>query len=66
MAEICVDCMEKRFKKRGGHFSKREWVISRDFDLCEWCGEYKPVVVKRKVSLLLKLMNIIFFRRYWN
>ena len=42
MAEICFDC----YKKIYGNNEKRwRYVISRDLDLCEECGEYKRVIV---------------------
>ncbi|MDR0916259.1 MAG: hypothetical protein LBN02_03620 [Oscillospiraceae bacterium] len=64
MAEICVDCMKKSARKNGEPFSEREWVISDDADICEWCGEYKRVIIKRRENLLLKMLKILFFRRH--
>ena len=48
MAELCVDCMRKECKEYGEPFIERGWIISDDDDLCETCGEMKPVIVRQK------------------
>ena len=48
MAEICVKCFRQECEEYDELFIERGWVISKDADLCETCGEWKPVVVKRK------------------
>ena len=42
MAEFCTDCIEKMDKDPD---AKYRYSLSRDFDLCEGCGEWKRVVV---------------------
>ena len=42
MAEICVDCWNKRY---GVKNAERQFVISKTLDLCEVCGEYKHTIV---------------------
>lgn len=40
MAEFCKDCFEKL---------NPDWIIitiSNDVDLCEGCGEWRPVVIE--------------------
>ena len=48
MAEICMACFRREFEELGEIFTERGWIISKDADLCETCGEWKPVVVRRK------------------
>jgi len=48
MAEFCVDCMRRECEEIGAYFSERDWIISKESDLCETCGEWKPVVIRRK------------------
>ncbi len=45
MAEFCLDCWNKR---NDTHDTKKDWVISKELDLCEECGQYKHVIVKRR------------------
>ncbi len=42
MAEFCLDCLNRI---NGTNESEEKYVISRDLDLCEGCGEWKSVVV---------------------
>lgn len=41
MAEFCKDC----FKKIDSSVSEQDLVLSSDMELCEGCGEMKPVVL---------------------
>lgn len=43
MAEFCLDCWNKLSSKR---FTEKDYVLSRKPDLCEECGEWKPVIVR--------------------
>lgn len=45
MSEICLECLNKLL---GTKYSKRDFIISNDLDLCEDCGEWKNVVVARR------------------
>ena len=43
MTEFCIECAKERLG-----FTKAELkrvVLSNDLDLCEGCGQWKPVVV---------------------
>lgn len=40
MAEFCLDCWNKL---NGTSYTKRQ--VRTDMDLCEGCGEWKPVIV---------------------
>jgi len=46
MAEFCKDC----FKKIESSVSEQDLVLSSDAELCEGCGEMKPVVLEVKTS----------------
>ena len=43
MAEFCLDCWNKLNKTQ---FTEKAYVLSRELDLCEECGEWKPVIVR--------------------
>lgn len=45
MAEFCLDCWNKIM---GTKDSPRKYVISREPDLCEECGAWKPISVRVK------------------
>lgn len=42
MAEICREC----YLREHGDRDKDRLIMSKELDLCEWCGQYKPVVVR--------------------
>ncbi len=46
MAEFCLDCWNKL---NGTCDTEDDWVISKDLDLCEGCGQWKHVVEKPRV-----------------
>lgn len=52
MAEFCPEC----WKKINNFFDPPEsWHLSRDYELCEGCGQWKRVVVgKRKWYWLIR------------
>lgn len=55
MAEFCYECMKKEL---GIDISNKKVVFSDDLELCEGCGEYKPVVLSvRKATLFDKLLS---------
>lgn len=43
MAEFCLDCWNKLSNK---NFTEKDYVLSRELDLCEECGEWKPVIIR--------------------
>lgn len=51
MAEICFDCYNKLC---GGTESRKEYHITRSLDLCEECGEYRPVIICMKKRCVFK------------
>ena len=55
MAEFCLDCWNKLCEK---NFTERDYILSRDLDLCEECGEWKPVIVRvRRLPALYGLFH---------
>lgn len=44
MAEICFECYQKRCKYK---CSKYDFILTSTPELCEGCGEYKPVILQR-------------------
>ena len=58
MAEICLDCWNKMNE---ANYNKRKYIISKDLDLCEECGEWKHVIImERKAYYMRKFRHIIF------
>ena len=55
MAEFCLKCWNKI---NNSNDSEEIYIISKDLDLCEGCGKWKRVIVKRK-SKLLRFMSIL-------
>lgn len=45
MAEFCLECYKKI---NGKAVEGKEYIISKDLDLCEGCGQWKPVVVAER------------------
>lgn len=45
MAEFCLDCWNKINETQE---TKRRYVLSRDWDLCEHCGQYKRLIVTER------------------
>ena len=64
MAEFCPDCWNEI---NGFSDPPEAYVLSWDYDLCEGCGQWKRVVVRRRKNLLSyflhKLIRIIKTRR---
>ena len=42
MAEFCLDCWNKM---NITNYDKKYYIISKDLDLCEGCGKWKPVII---------------------
>ncbi len=65
MAELCLDCLSEF---TGRKEKKRKYVLSKDLDLCDNCGEWKNVVVmtkrayyERKYKYLFSLLKGIHY-----
>lgn len=58
MAEFCLECWNRI---NGSNDSKRKYILSKDLDFCEGCGEYKSVIVmERRGYYLYKLRFLTF------
>lgn len=42
MAEFCKSC----FKKLNPNLKDKKLILSKDTNMCEGCGDWKPVVVR--------------------
>ena len=51
MAEFCLACWNKLNKRNE---QAERYVLSKDLDLCEGCGEWKNVIVRERKSVLWK------------
>lgn len=57
MAEFCLDCWNKMNERED---SEKKYILSKDFDLCEGCGEWKPVIImERKAYYIHKFRYFI-------
>lgn len=62
MAEFCLDCWNKLNKRND---PSARYVMSRELDLCEECGEWKSVIIRERSPIvygLLLLGRKIFHR----
>lgn len=51
MAEFCIDCWNKLSQTAD---LESKYVLSRDLELCEECGEMKRVIVAMRKRYLFK------------
>ena len=60
MAEFCLRCWKKMYKTND---DENKFILSKELDFCESCGEWKHVIVReREVSLLQKFLSAFRFR----
>ena len=55
MAEFCLACWNKLNKRNE---PAERYVLSKDLDLCEGCGEWKNVIVRERKSVLWKSNSV--------
>lgn len=61
MAEFCLDCWNNLNETND---SKKKYILSKDYDLCECCGQWKSVIImERKSYFIHKLKYLIFLLR---
>ena len=60
MAEFCLDCWNKL---NNSNFTDKDYVISRELDLCEECGQWKPVIIRVRCFPSLYTLRQYLFRR---
>jgi len=53
MAEYCLNCWNKLNERND---SSARYVMSRELDLCEGCGELKKIIIRERNPLLFGLL----------
>ena len=61
MAEFCLDCWNEI---NGTKHSKRKYVMSKELDLCEECGEWKQVIICYRKGRLRRRIRVFFARLF--
>ena len=56
MAEICLECWGKLSDERE---PKWKYVLSKELDLCEECGEWRLVIVKERFILARQVLGVL-------
>ena len=51
MSEICLECWNKIHRTND---AKKQFVFTKELDLCEECGERKPVIIVMRKGYLLQ------------
>lgn len=62
MAEFCFECFNKIFDSEE---KEKDYVLSKQLELCEGCGELKRVVVRKKclrMSFPYRMIRLLFER----
>ena len=57
MAEICLECWQKLKEKREPRW---KYILSRELDLCEECGQWKRVIVRERFVVPWFLLKMIY------
>ena len=58
MAEFCIDCWNKLNEREE---SEEKYILSKDLDFCEGCGEWKHVIImERREYYMYKFRYFIF------
>ena len=58
MAEFCLNCWNKI---NGTKDSERKYILSDYLDLCEECGECKPVIIMERKSYYMHKFRYFIF-----
>ena len=48
MAEFCLGCWNQINESQD---TEKDWVLSKEPELCEGCGKYVPVIVRERKGL---------------
>lgn len=60
MAEFCLTCWNKMYKTND---DESKFILSKELDFCEGCGEWKHVIVReREESLFQKFLSAFRFK----
>ena len=64
MAEFCPECWNRINKTEN---SQRKYVLTKEPELCEGCGEYKQVIISEYPSYKSRKFNFLsYIRSFWN
>ena len=58
MAEFCLKCWNKIYKTND---NESKFVLSKELDFCEGCGEWKHVIVRERKDAMQKKIFSLFF-----
>lgn len=56
MAEFCLECWNKI---NGTNESERKYILSKHLDLCEECGEWKPIVIMERKAFYMRIFKCV-------
>ena len=59
MAEFCLECWKKLNEVEDD--DDKNYILSKDLDFCEGCGEWKPVVVTERRFYYRRQFDRIIF-----
>lgn len=51
MSEYCLDCWNEINETND---PKEKYILSKELDFCEGCGQWKPVIVRRRIFFGLR------------
>ena len=57
MSEICLDCWNKTNNRND---NPKKFIISKELDLCEECGEYKHVIISYRKPFYIRIFLFPF------
>ena len=55
MAEFCLDCWNKLNNTEDG---KEKYIISKELDFCEGCGEWKHVIIMERRAYYMHIVKL--------
>ena len=58
MAEFCLDCWNKMNESED---SEEKYILSKDLDLCEGCGQWKPVIIMERRAYYMYQFRYLLF-----
>lgn len=58
MAEFCLECWNRINCEEN---DKSMYIISKSLELCEGCGEYKPVIIMERSAYYIHNFEYIIF-----
>ena len=61
MAEFCPECLTRL---NGTERAPLSYVLSRELDLCEGCGQWKRVVIRERNMVFLQKTGLGFLAAY--